>query len=66
MQVLYGLDTDATPGVERYVAGNNAALTAAGMNRVAEVASPTTSYTDTTVVNDIDYYYVLQAASASV
>jgi len=36
LQVLYGLDTDGTPGVERYVpAGPD--LTAAGMNRVAAV-----------------------------
>ena len=36
LQVLYGLDTDGTPGVERYVpAGPD--LDAAGMNRVAAV-----------------------------
>jgi type IV pilus assembly protein PilW len=36
LQVLYGLDTDGTPGVERYVPAGPA-LTAAGMNRVAAV-----------------------------
>ena len=37
LQVLYGLDADGTPGVERYVPANDAALAAAGMNQVAAV-----------------------------
>jgi type IV pilus assembly protein PilW len=37
LQVLYGLDADGTPGVERYVSANDAALAAAGMNQVAAV-----------------------------
>lgn len=37
LQVLYGLDADGTPGVERYVPANDAALAAAGMNRVVSV-----------------------------
>jgi type IV pilus assembly protein PilW len=36
LQVLYGLDTDGTPGVERYVPAGPV-LTAAGMNQVAAV-----------------------------
>jgi len=35
MQVLYGLDTDGTPGAERYVEANDAALS--DMNQVASV-----------------------------
>ncbi|MFZ0468957.1 MAG: PilW family protein [Thiogranum sp.] len=37
MQVLYGIDADGTPGVERYVSANDPALAAAGMNQVASV-----------------------------
>jgi len=37
LQVLYGIDADGTPGVERYVPANDAALAAAGMNQVAAV-----------------------------
>jgi len=37
LQVLYGIDADGTPGVERYVSANDAALAAAGMNQVASV-----------------------------
>jgi subtilisin-like proprotein convertase family protein len=37
----------------------------AGLLRVAEVTAPTTSYTDTTVVNGIEYYYQVQAVSDS-
>ncbi|MCG6866335.1 MAG: PilW family protein [Thiogranum sp.] len=37
LQVLYGIDADGTPGVERYVSANDAALAAAGMNQVAAV-----------------------------
>jgi fibronectin type 3 domain-containing protein len=33
----------------------------AGLTRIAIVDSPTLTYTDTTVVNDIDYYYMVQA-----
>ena len=37
----------------------------AGFTKIAEVNAPTTSYTDTTVVNDIGYYYVIQAVAGS-
>jgi fibronectin type 3 domain-containing protein len=37
----------------------------AGMTKIAEVNAPNTSYTDTTVVNNIEYYYLVQAAAAS-
>jgi len=37
----------------------------AGLTRVATVTAPTTTYTDTTVVNNIDYYYFVQALGAA-
>ncbi len=37
----------------------------AGYIKIAEVDAPATDYTDTTVVNDIDYYYVIQPVAGS-
>jgi len=37
----------------------------ASYTRIAEVNAPATSYTDTTVVNGIQYYFVVQALSAT-
>lgn len=49
LQVEFGLDADGTPGVERYVASNDAALTAAGMNAVASVRLALTFNVDETI-----------------
>ncbi|PWB70003.1 MAG: hypothetical protein C3F15_14325, partial [Holophagae bacterium] len=37
----------------------------AGLTRIAIINAPTTSYTDTTVVNDIGYYYMVQPLGAT-
>jgi type IV pilus assembly protein PilW len=37
MQIVYGLDSDGTPGVERLVTASSAALTAAGLNSVSNI-----------------------------
>ncbi len=37
MQIVYGLDSDGTPGVERFVTASSAALTAAGLNNVSNI-----------------------------
>jgi len=55
----------SVPNATRYFVFRNDIGCDAGMTKVAEVAAPTTSYTDTTVVNDIIYYYLVQAVGAS-
>lgn len=51
LNVLYGLDADATTGTEQYVAANDAALTAAGMNSVSSVRIDLTLNADGINVN---------------
>jgi len=55
---------NAVPGATRYWIYRNDIGCDAGFNRIAEVTGAT-AYTDTTVVNDIAYYYVIQAVAAS-
>jgi len=59
------LSWTAVPDATRYYVYRNDIGCDAGLTRIAEVAGPTTTYTDTTVVNDIIYYYMVQAATAS-
>jgi hypothetical protein len=59
------LDWAAVPGAARYAVYRSDIGCDAGLTKVATVNSPTTTYTDTTVVNDIDYYYVVQALGSS-
>lgn len=51
MNVQYGLDADGTTGTEQYVAANDAALTAAGMNSVSSVRIDLTLDADGISVN---------------
>jgi hypothetical protein len=59
------LSWDAVPNATRYYVYRNDIGCDAGLTRIAEVAAPATSYTDTTVVNGIIYYYMIQAAAES-
>ncbi|HPR62775.1 MAG TPA: proprotein convertase P-domain-containing protein [Thermoanaerobaculia bacterium] len=49
----------------RYFLYRNETDCDAGFTRIATINAPATSYTDTTVVNGLTYFYRLQAASAS-
>ncbi len=55
----------AAANATRYFIYRNDIGCDAGYARVGEVNAPTTTFTDTTVVNDIDYYYVVQPVGAS-
>lgn len=59
------LDWSAVAGASRYAVYRSDIGCDAGLTRVATVNSPTTTYTDTTVVNDIDYYYIVQALGST-
>ena len=59
------LSWSAVAGATRYLVFRNEAGCDAGYTRVAEVTAPTTTYTDTTVVNGIEYFYRVQAVTAS-
>jgi hypothetical protein len=59
------LSWDSVSGASRYFIYRNDIGCDAGMTRIAEVDAPTTSYIDTSVVNDIFYYYLIQAVGAS-
>jgi hypothetical protein len=58
------LSWTAAPGATRTWVYRNDIGCGAGFQRVAEVVGGT-AYTDTTVVNGIDYYYVVQGVGAS-
>ncbi len=51
----------AVAGATRYAIYRSDIGCDAGLTRIAIVNAPTLTYTDTTVVNDIDYYYMVQA-----
>lgn len=53
----------AVAGASRYLVFRNEVGCDAGYTRVAEIAAPNTGFTDTTVVNGIEYYYRVQAAT---
>ncbi len=59
------LSWDAVANATRYHIFRNEIGCDAGFTRVATVDAPTTTYTDTTVVNGIEYYYRFQAVTAS-
>ncbi len=59
------LSWPAATNATRYFIYRNDIGCDAGYALVGEVNAPTTTFTDTTVVNDIDYYYVIQPAGAS-
>ncbi len=59
------LSWSAVTNATRYFIYRNDIGCDAGYARIAEVNAPATSYIDTTVVNDIEYYYVIQPVGAS-
>ena len=59
------LSWDAVINATRYFVYRNEIDCNAGYTKVAEVGAPTTDFTDTEVVNGIEYYYRVQAATAS-
>jgi hypothetical protein len=57
--------TSGGANATRYFVFRNETGCAAGFTRIATVAAPTLTYTDTAVVHGVTYYYRIQAATAN-
>ncbi|MBN2382319.1 hypothetical protein JXQ70_05495, partial [bacterium] len=55
------LDWDTVTDADRYDIYRNESGCSAGFTKVGEVSAPTTTFTDTNVVNNITYYFRVQA-----
>ncbi len=59
------LSWDSIPNATRYLIFRNETSCDSGFTKIATVNAPSTSYTDTPLVNGITYYYRIQAATAN-